>query len=89
MSSGPLFVRFITNLVFDENHQIVEVCSLNEPWSPKSAADVIRDIESGLYLYVIEMNKKLFELKVRGSSQSKMLEVSKRSTKLQGFSWVQ
>ena len=48
MSSGPLFVRYITNLVFDENHQIVEVCSLNEPWSPKSAADVIQDIESGL-----------------------------------------
>lgn len=86
MSSGSLFVRYITNLVFDGNHQIVEVCSLNEPWSPKSAADVIQDIESGLYLYDIEMNKKLFELKARGSSQSKMLEVSKRSTKLHGFS---
>tara|TARA_R110002020_G_scaffold269844_2_gene485169 strand:- start:3561 stop:3830 length:270 start_codon:yes stop_codon:yes gene_type:complete len=88
MSSGPLFVRYITNLVFDENHQIVEACSPNESWSPKPAADVIQDIESGLYLYVVELNKKLFELKIKKSSQSKKLELAKRSTRLQGFSWA-
>lgn len=88
MSSGPLIVRHITNLVFDENQQIVEVCSPNEPWSPKSAADVIQDIESGLYLYVVELNKKLFELTIKKSFQSKKLELAKHSTRLQGFSWA-
>jgi len=88
MSSGPLFVRYITNLVFDENHQIVEVCSPKWTLVTKLAVDVIQDIESGLYLYVIEMNKKLLELKAKGSSHSKTLEVAKRSTRLQGFSWA-
>lgn len=86
MSSGPLFVRYITNLVFDENQQIVEIRSPNEPWSPKPAADVVQDIESGLYLYVVDINKKLFELKIKGACQAKRLEVTKRSTKLQGLS---
>lgn len=88
MNSGPLFVRYITNLVFDENEQIIEVCSPNESWSPKPAADVVQDIESGLYWYVVDINEKLFELRIKGTSQAKRLEVAKSSTKLQGLSWA-
>lgn len=41
-----------------------------------------------LDMYVVERNKKIFELKAIGPCHSKRLEIAKRSTKLQGFSWA-
>jgi hypothetical protein len=35
---------------------IVALCNEGEPWSPRAAADVIRDIETGAHAYFAEVD---------------------------------
>lgn len=51
MSSGSLFIRYITKSILDEAQQALKAPSPNEAKRFRPVTNVVHDIERGLHLY--------------------------------------
>lgn len=56
--------RQITNTKKDSSGNIVSLCNPAEWWSPKSANEILYDIEEDMYLYFVRVDGQKVEIKV-------------------------
>ena len=66
----------------DQDGDILALCKSGEYWSPRSKADAIQDIESGVHQYYVPWNNgtKTPIRVVRGGSTGKYLRTDKDKT---------
>lgn len=60
----PVLEREVTAVRRDADGDVLALCKAGEPWSPRSAAEVIRDIETGAHVYFIERGAPRTEIHV-------------------------
>jgi len=56
--------RQITNTKKDSSGNIVSFCNPGEWWSPRSANEILYDIEEAMYLYFVIIDGQKVEIKV-------------------------
>ena len=56
--------RQITRIKKDSSGNIVMLCNPAEWWSPRSASEILYDIEEAMYLYFVRVDGQKVEIKV-------------------------
>ena len=72
--------RKVTKARKDENGEIIEVGNPVEWWSPRTAAEVINDIEESFYIYYTMLNGQKIFLKVVNGTGEKHLRTDPERT---------
>ena len=72
--------RKVTNTRKDENGRIIDLCNPVEWWSPRTADEVIIDIEESFYEYYLVVGGQKVKLKVINGSVEKHLRTDPNKT---------
>ena len=72
--------RQITNTKKDSSGNIVSFCNPDEWWSPKSANEILYDIEEVMYLYFVRVDGQKVEIKVINDLAKKYLRTDPDKT---------
>lgn len=64
----------------DNDGDITRLCSSGQYWSPRSKADVIRDIESGTHTYYVPWKSGRTEISVVNGPNGKYLRTDRDDT---------
>lgn len=65
--------RKVTSTRKDEKGKIIELCNPAEWWSPRTALEVIDDIEEAFYTYYVVVSGQRVSIKVANGSSEKYL----------------
>lgn len=72
--------RQITNTKKDSSGNIVMLCNPVEWWSPRSASEILYDIEEAMYLYFVRVDGQKVEIKVINELTRKYLRTDPDKT---------
>jgi len=72
--------RAVKNTGKDRNADITRLCSPGQSWSPRSKADVIRDIENRIHTYYVPWQSGRTEIRVVNGANGKYLRTDRDNT---------
>lgn len=72
--------RSVTRTAKDADGDILALCHPGHPWSPRTKADAIRDIESGAHSYVVPWSSGDTEIRVVLGPAGKYLRTDRDAT---------
>jgi hypothetical protein len=73
-------IREVRNTGKDSDGDITKLCDPGQPWSPRSKADAIRDIDSGTHSYFVPWKSGRTEIKVVNGVNGKYLRTNRDNT---------
>lgn len=72
--------RRVTRTRKDKDGDITALCNPGEYWSPRTKADVIRDIEGRLHTYYVQWPEQRTEIRVVNGPTGKYLRTDRDNT---------
>ena len=72
--------RAVRNTGKDRDGDITRLCNPGQSWSPRSKADAIRDIESGIHTYYVPWQSGRTEIRVVNGANGKYLRTDRDNT---------